>query len=176
MWQTCINICPSNQFTTRIVQDTIRYEMSKISDLHKNGEVNWYYFTIKGDNQNLYFDIRFTTDKNNPNEFLPKSCINTRKIPPDRKISDVEIALLLNEDATEGWRIVGDQSEFVIRLVRAHKEEIEIPNDQIMQFIHFFMNPLGLGQQSVFFNGNIETVCQVLAQCFPKDAKKWKRF
>lgn len=103
-----------------------------------------------------YFDVVFTTDREDPNAFLPSYCIDTKKIHPDRTIFGIDEKILLNENITEAWRILGEQSEIVVRLVCAHKETVEIPSNQIAQFMHFFMNPLKLGHQSIFFGSDID--------------------
>jgi hypothetical protein len=135
-------------------QDTIRHEMYEISQLHKTGKINWYYFLYHGkpeDPSSAYFDVVFTTDSNNPNEFLLEHCVDTKKISPMREISGIDIEILEGQDITEAWRIIGEQSEFLVRLVRAHAENSEIHHKQIAQFMHFFMNPLSLGLISILF-------------------------
>lgn len=174
MWRTWIKIGPKNQLTLKMLQDTIRHQLNKISKLHETGEVCGYYFLLHNkheDQSNAYFDVIFTTDKEDPNTFLPRCCIDTKKIPPDKKISDIDVTLLVNGDSTEGWRIVGEQSEFIIKLVCAHKENMEIPSDQIVKFMHFFMNPLGLGCQSIFFGSDINNAWELSKQFFPRATK-----
>ena len=148
--------------------------MYNISQLGKTGEINWYYFLYHNNPEDLgnhYFDVVFTTDREDPNNFLPGYCVDTQKIPPMTKISGIDETILEGQDIAQAWRIIGEQSEFIINLVRAHTENCEIHPQQIAQFMHFFMNALGLGHKSIFFFPQIplEIVSQV--QSMPEKAR-----
>jgi hypothetical protein len=82
---------------------------------------------------------------------LPIYCIDTNKIPPIEKIAGIDKAILKENDITEAWRIIGEQSEFMIKLVCAHEDNVGIPIEQFIQFMHFFMNMLGRGFRSLIF-------------------------
>src|SRR4030042_858184 len=151
MWRTWIKVGPRNQYTPKLYQDKIRYQLVKISRLLETGELSWYYFLLHEkpeDPDSVYFDVVFTTDLEDPKSFLPEGFVDTLKIPPDKKISEVDTTLLVNEDPAIGWQIVGEQSEFIVKLVCSHKESVVIPEQQITQFMNFFMNPLELGLKS----------------------------
>jgi hypothetical protein len=66
-------------------------------------------------------------------------------------ISGIDEKILDGEDIKKAWRIIGEQSEFMINLVCSHRENIEIPPKQIAQFMHFFMNALAYGGKCWFF-------------------------
>lgn len=149
-----MKICPLEQLTLEAIQDSIRHEMYEISKLLRNGEISWYYFLLHqkpDDTVNGYFDVVFTTDKKDPQEFLPKYCHDTKKIPPMNAILGINVAILERQDIAEAWRIIGEQSEFIVNVIRAHSENSVIPHFQVTQFMHFFMNPLGLGLKSILF-------------------------
>jgi hypothetical protein len=55
---------------------------------------------------------------------------------------------LENDDIEEGWRLVGEQSQWVIELINAYKEDA-LTIGQFTQFMHFFINAVGLGMHSV---------------------------
>jgi hypothetical protein len=55
---------------------------------------------------------------------------------------------LKNDDIEEGWRLVGEQSQWVIELINAYKEDA-LTIGQFTQFMHFFTNAVGLGMHSV---------------------------
>ena len=117
------------------IQDTIRNKIQSIDQLNKDGKIDWFYFLIhpKNDDQlNMYFDIVFTANSADPGEFLPEGCTKPEKIDPKTmtSISGIDLALLKGEDIGEAWQ--------------------EIPASQIVQFMHFFMNALGLGFKSMF--------------------------
>jgi hypothetical protein len=154
MWRTWIIIHPGKEPIRKVFQDTIRLKLQHILQLQKKGKISWFYFLWHqkaDDPANLYFEITFTTDSNDPDDFLPEYCIDTKKIPPDESISGIDESLLVGEDIKEAWRIIGEQSEFIINMVCSHKGNVEIPPPQIAQFIHFFMNPLGYDGNLLFF-------------------------
>jgi len=158
MWKTWIKIGLNNQITYKLIQDVIRHKMYNISLLKKTKKINWYYFLIhnKSDDQSsAYFDLVFTSDSDEPTGFLPKYCIDTKKISPITDILGINSSILKDSNIIEAWRLIGNQSEFIIDLVRAHNENFEIPQQQIIQFMHYFMNQLGLGNKSIFFFNNI---------------------
>jgi hypothetical protein len=154
MWRTWIMIHPGKEPIRKLFQDTIRLKLQNILLLQKKGKITWFCFLWHkkvDDPANLYFDIMFTTDSNDPDDFLPEYCIDTKKILPDESINGIDESLLVGEDIKEAWRIIGEQSEFIINMVCSHKGNVEIPPSQIAQFIHFFMNPLGYAKNILFF-------------------------
>jgi len=81
----------------------------------------------------------------NPNEFrksLPNYCVMTRKISREgvESITGINESILKNEEIEEAWRIIGEQSEWVLEMLNIHKQHVEIPPQQIVQFLHFYAN------------------------------------
>jgi hypothetical protein len=66
----------------------------------------------------------------------------TRKIERNRVelISGIDKALLKNEKIEEAWRIIGEQSEWLLEMLNIHKGEVGIPLQHVAQFLHFFAN------------------------------------
>ncbi|MCW4037494.1 MAG: hypothetical protein NWF13_02030 [Candidatus Bathyarchaeota archaeon] len=154
MWRTWVKIGFRHQLTYKMAQDTIRNKMYYILQLQKMGEISWFYFLFhnkRDDPVNTHFDLVFTSDKEDPSEFLPEYCIDTKKIPPMKKISGIDMSLLKDEDIAEAWKIIGEQSVFIIELIRTHKANVESTQLQIAQFMHYFMNSLLLGHKSILF-------------------------
>ncbi len=154
MWKTWISIHPGKEPIKRLFQDTIRAKLQHILQLQKNGKISWFYFLWHpkvDDPANLYFDVVFTTESGDPESFLPEYCVDTKKIAPVGSIAGIDESLLIGDDIREAWRILGEQSVFIINMVCSHKGNVEIPPSQVAQFIHFFMNPLGYGGKSLFF-------------------------
>lgn len=134
----------------------IRFKIHQIiSFLKDDGIINWYCFLIHDrksgvptseDDTNPYFHIRFALEKDvDPNKFLitlPEYCVMTRKI--DRKsvesISGIDKSLLKKEEIEEAWRIIGEQSEWLLNLLNIYKQDVNIPLQQIAQFLHFYSN------------------------------------
>ena len=153
MWETWVRIGPRAGLTLKMLQDTIRNRICPVvSHLEKKKVINWYHFLLHDyprDPSNRYFHIRFSVIgniKRAEDLGLPEYCVSTEKIAPIRNIDGINRALLKNEEIEEAWRIIGEQSEWIINLVNIHREDIEgIPIGQFVQFMHFFMNMMGLG-------------------------------
>lgn len=123
-----------------------------ISDLTKKKIISWYHFlihdrnngvpTTKEDN-NPYFHIRFDLRKDiNPDDFLPNYCVMTRKIRRENvtSIAGIDKSLLKNEEIGEAWRIIGEQSNWLMDMLNIHKEKNDIPLQHVGQFLHFYAN------------------------------------
>lgn len=128
-----------------------------VSDLENRKIINWYHFLFHHypqDPNNGYFHVRFSAledIKKVDDMRLPSYCVSTQKIGPVKDISGINKTLIRNEEIEEAWRLIGKQSEWVLDLVRAHKEAIPIA--QFVQFMHFFMNMMCLRNKSVLTNG-----------------------
>ena len=116
--------------------------------------IGWYHFLvhprpdelppIEGDT-NRCFRIRFEFKGTDPSEVLPGYCVMTRKTGRIENITGIDKSLLKNEQIEEAWRVIGEQSEWVIDMLDIHKEDREVPLNLIMQFLHFFFNMIQLG-------------------------------
>ena len=161
MWQVWIKIgTPQGSYQDWFnrVWHVIRTQVSEaVSILEKKGIIDWYQFLIHsktGDATNFYFHVRLSLKKGiNDGDLLsslPEYCIEPEKINRNgvESISGLILPLLKNNEIEEAWRIIGEQSELIIHMVNIHKE-VEIPIQQFIQFMHFFMNMTGLGNQSI---------------------------
>jgi len=160
VWETYIRIPTEENMgyktLLRNLYDTIRLKIHPmISDLKDNDVINWYCFLvhpsrIKGDPKQ-YFHIRFELkndikDKKSVNDLLPDYCeksmtahfMDVESNP--KNISGIDESLLKNEEIEEAWRIIGEQSEWVMNMLNIHKENIGITPKQIGQFLHFYFN------------------------------------
>lgn len=154
------------------VVETIRVKLyPMISKLTSNGTIGWYCFLIhpsrrQGD-PNRYLHVRFELlkdikDKERVNNLLPDYCKKEMTerfmdVEPDpENISGIDKSLLKNKDIQEVWRIAGEQSEWLMNMLNIHKENVEIPIKQIIQFMHYYLNMLGLGHRGrLILNGEI---------------------
>ena len=129
-----------------------------ITRLKKDGIINWYHFLIHdrssgvptaGDDDNQYFHIRFTLKKDvDPKDILPKHCVMTDSVHPNLK--DIDRVFLKDEDIEEAWRIIGEGSEWIMRMLGIFKEDVEVPSNQVEQFLHYYSNALGLSKWARF--------------------------
>jgi hypothetical protein len=161
MWETWVKIGPKVGSTLKMLQDTIRNKIYPlVSTLKKRKIINWYHFLLHPyprDPNNGYFHIRFSVIgniKKAEDLGLPEYCVSTKKISPIRDISGINRALLINEEIEEAWRVIGEQAEWIIKLVNIHREDEGIPIDQFVQFMHLFMNMMGLGHQAKILVGS----------------------
>jgi hypothetical protein len=163
MWETFIRIgefdiiTPNKPFidVPKIIQ-IIRFKINPmISRLLEDGVINWYCFLIHGkdsgvpttrDDNNAYFHIRVSAVEDKEPSF-PDYCIMTRKIKRDwvSSITGINKSLLKNEEIEEAWRIIGEQTEWLLNMLDIYKEDIELPPNQIAQFYHFFANMTQIG-------------------------------
>ena len=164
MWETFIKIGLSSETSFGRIINMIRLKIHPmIGDLKQKKIINWYHFLIHNrksgvptteDDDNLYFHIRFTLDKDievkdeeDVDSFLPNYCVMTQKRRPRRieRISGIDKSLLKNEEIEEAWRIIGEQSEWLLNMLNIRKEDVEMNKypQQIAQFLHYFFNMLG---------------------------------
>lgn len=154
VWQTWIKIGPIKligieELSTKVPK-IIREKVSIFSELLVEKKIDWYCFLIhpfSEDKDSYYFHIRFTKTNENNLE-LPEYCIKPQIEKLGPKIQGIDESLLKNEDIREAWKIIGEQSELIIKLVQIYKDKI--PDQQFVQFIHYNMNMMGLGNRSSF--------------------------
>lgn len=154
MWETFVKIpAEDSRIRLNIVYNIIRSKICPlISSLRDKDVIAWYCFllhdrssgvpTSKND-VNPYFHIRFELKKDiDPDDFLPNYCVMTRKIRREQveSIVGIDKSLIKNEQIEEAWRIIGEQSEWLIDMLNIHKENVDIPYQQVAQFLHYFSN------------------------------------
>jgi len=133
-----------------------------ISVLKAKGNSGWYCFWIhdknsgvptSADDDYLYFHIRFDLKKHiSPTDFLPIYCVLTRKVEPewvktistDNKGSPFDVSLLKDESIEEVWRIIGEQSEWMLNLLKTFKENGKIPASHIKVFLNHYTDMTAL--------------------------------
>ena len=133
-----------------------------ISVLKAKGNVSWYCFFIHDknsgvptseDDEYLYFHIRFALEKHiDPVDFLPIYCVLTRKVDPewvktvsmDDKGTEFDVSLLKDESIEEVWRLIGEQSEWLLNLLKAFKENVNIPASNIKGFLNNYTDMTAL--------------------------------
>jgi hypothetical protein len=91
--------------------------MQLLNQLEKDGRITWFYFLIHpktDDPLNMYFDVVFTTNGTDPNEFLPDGCTKPEHVDPQgmASISGINMGILKDEDIREAWKLIGEQSEY----------------------------------------------------------------
>ena len=165
VWVTYIKIGPLQEITLQRCIDTLRNMVSPmILDLKEKSLLRWYSFLVhpgkdKAD-PNGYYHIRFELKgkydtKERINSVLPDYCEKTmtyrfRDVENLENITSIDKSILKNRRIEEAWRIIGEQSEWVTKILDSFGEEFDIPDQQFIQYVHFLMNMLGLGNQSFY--------------------------
>jgi len=135
---------------------------STISVLKAKGNIDWYCFFIHDknsgvptstDDEYLYFHIIFALKKHiNPVDVLPIYCVLTRKadsewaksISVDNNGAKFDVSLLKDESIEEVWRLIGEQSEWLLNLLTAFKENVNIPASYIKRFLNYYTDMTAL--------------------------------
>ena len=135
---------------------------STISVLKAKGNTGWYCFFIhdknsgvptSADDDYLYFHIMFALEKRiNPVDVLPIYCVLTRKVDSEgaKSISinnsgaKFDVSLLKDESVEEVWRLIGEQSEWLLNLLSAFKENVNIPASYIKRFLNYYTDMTAL--------------------------------
>jgi len=133
-----------------------------ISVLKAKGDVGWYCFFIHDrnsgvptsmDDNYLYFHIMFELQKHmDPVDVLPVYCVLTRKVEPewvktipiDAKGATFDVSLLKDESIERVWKIIGEQSEWLLSLLTAFKETVSIPASYIQRFLNYYTDMTAL--------------------------------
>lgn len=155
MWETFIKIGLPREITYDMIIQGIRIKIQKVVKiLMENDIADWYHFLIHDkdsgvptneDDNNFYFHIRFSVKKNTSSKdvykILPNYCKMTHHIEHRlESITGIDKSIVKNEEIEEVWRIIGEQSEWVIRMLNIHTKNARIPPHQVRQFLHFFAN------------------------------------
>ena len=153
MWETFIRFSWDDLSSGRHIGLIREKVAGAISALKANGNIGWYCFSIHDkntgvptsvDDEYLYFHIRFALEKHvNPVDVLPIYCVMTRKVDPewvkaipvDDK-SGFDVSLLKDESVEEVWRLIGEQSEWLLNLLNAFKETVDIPVSYVERFLN----------------------------------------
>jgi hypothetical protein len=157
MWETFIKFSRDDVPLGKhieIIRKKIRPLISRLKD---DGLISWYSFLVHDrnsgvpttqDDNNPYFHIRFETKEGiNPKDFLPTYCVLTRKIERDW-VKDISIGgglkfntfMLKDESIEEVWRIIGEQSEWLLCMLDVFKDDIDVPLQYVGQLLHYFAN------------------------------------
>ena len=133
-----------------------------ISVLKAKGDSGWQCFWIhdknsgvptSADDDYLYFHIRFDMKKHiSPMDVLPFYCVLTRKVEAewvkaisiDDKGSPFDVSLLKDESIEEVWRIIGEQSEWLLNLLKSFKENVKIPASYLKGFLNHYTDMTAL--------------------------------
>ena len=162
LWETFIRFSWEELSSGRyidLIRDKVAYT---ISMLKAKGGVGWYCFWIHDknsgvptteDDEYLYFHIRFEITKHvSPVDILPIYCVLTRQVEPkwvksvaiDGSGTEFDVSLLRDESIEEVWRLIGEQSEWLLYLLDRFKDNTNIPVSHIKGFMNQFTDMTAL--------------------------------
>lgn len=144
-------------YLTQLRQDILPY----IRKLQSDGSFRWYSFLMHPASQlegcdpkdkSLVIHLRFEPSSSlEVNEFmqlLPKHFRAPKKVQLSG-ISGLDGTKLSENDWAHAWEVLGETSDWVLGLLEAHKE---VPSlQQIVQFLHFITNSLGIGHKCICY-------------------------
>jgi len=165
MFETFIKIGLPDQISHKMLFDIMRLKIYPlVSNLREKGVISWYHFMFHNresgvptteDDNNLYFHIRVSlADNVKPDDFesMLKDCVKTRQCD-QKSIDHIDIvkdisgkvirfdaSLLESEEIEEVWKFIGEQSEWLLRMIDAHKRDVDIPLSHIHSFLHDYCN------------------------------------
>jgi len=160
MWETFIRTSTIDVFSGKHL-DIIRFKIyPMIQNLTREKVIDWYCFLIhrnpKDENDpNPYFHIRVSIAKNVDHQVfcksLPNYCLFTQPIKREA-VSTIRIgenvyfdtSLFKTKKIEDVWRIIGEQSEWLLKMLNAHKENADIPFEHIKAFYHYYFNMINL--------------------------------
>lgn len=162
MWETFIRIGLPSAFSHERFYHMARFMVHHTaSDLENKKIIDWFCFLIHNrdsgqiptshDDNNLYFHIRVSLREGvRSEEFLdslPKYCVMTREVKRERvdhisigKNVFIDTSLFRKEKIEEAWRILGEQSEWFLKMLDTFKENIKITPLQVGPFLHYYSN------------------------------------
>jgi hypothetical protein len=154
-WEIWILLDKPTTYDT--IVKAIRSQVFEVVSILKSKQIiDWYQFLIHPRNGEPAIHIRISlregVDSKDFLSSLPNYCLPPKQI--ERKemesISGIDKPLLKNQEIEEAWRILGEQSEWIIRMIDIYQSE-KIPIQNFTQFMHFYLNMMGLGMQGILF-------------------------
>jgi hypothetical protein len=128
-----------------------------VRDLSRKGMINWYCFLVHDrgsgvptseEDDRPYVHLRVSlTRATSETEFisqLPSFCHFSRKMsmPNPPSLDKVDIQFLVKGQVEEGWKILGESSEWVLKMLDAHDPNKPVPLQNVAQFLHYIGNQL----------------------------------
>ncbi len=155
MWETFVKVSLEDVQSHKHFQ-TLRLDLVPIiSQLMERGLIDWFCFLLHdrnsgvptaADDPSLYLHLRFSVRENvDPRAIiasLPEHFIMTRQIERNRveSIAGIDKSLLKQQQIVDAWRVIGEQSEWLLDMLQIYREDVAVPPEQVAQFLHFFAN------------------------------------
>jgi len=125
MWETYIKI-GSPRSSPKRIQYIIRTKIGSVfPKLLKEEKITWYHFLLhgyRGDPTNIFFHVRYSPTESLSKDDIPNYCKYTEKLDPIRDIDGINKSLLKDGEIEKAWKLLGEQSEWIINLIESHKD------------------------------------------------------
>jgi len=138
--------------------DLLRFKIAPLIKQLINKEIiDWYSFLIhhrvsgvptREDDHGLYVHLRMALTESSTEaeikNLLPSWCKWTRKMKFHQPFSldNANIQILKNGELEQGWKILGESSEWVLNMLDSHEPSSKIPVQNVAQFLHYLGNQL----------------------------------
>lgn len=145
----------------QIWQDYLDLLRTKVAPLVRRlqglGTVEWFSFLVHNrhsgvptdeSDQELYVHFRFELAEGaNSDDLisqLPSFCKMTRMMPvPQRdRLDNNDISAFKDQKVEWGWRVLGEGSEWILRMLESHDPSVRIPPQNVAQLLHYIGNAL----------------------------------
>ena len=157
VWETFLRIGPLGTLSSGRHLDTLRSQVAPlITTLQANHLIGWYSFLIHdrpsgvpthAEDRDAFWHIRLEVMPQSNHEALlaalPAECEMTRHVAR-RDLQEIPglVSSKLRTDITDAWRIIGEQSEWLLRMLAAYRDDLSW-NDmwpEIGQYLHYYAN------------------------------------
>ena len=138
--------------------DLLRTQVSPlVRQLADSGTVEWYSFLVHGrqsgvptdeSDQGYYVHLRLEladgVQEHDLASQLPPFCKMTRKMPvPQRdRLNNNDVQAFKEQNVEWGWHVLGEGSEWILRMLESHDPNVRIPPQNVAQLLHYVGNSL----------------------------------
>lgn len=145
----------------QVWQDYLDLLRSKVAplvgDLLNAGIIDWYSFLVHDrasgvptseSDPDYYVHLRMgltdTLNESGLTKQLPSWCLMTQKmrIPHPPSLDGVDVQSLNSGKVEQGWKTLGEASEWVLNMLKCHDPNKPIPMLNVAQFLHYIGNQL----------------------------------
>ena len=138
--------------------DLLRKKISPlVQRLQDLGLMEWYSFLVHGQqsgvptdesDQGLYVHLRLELAEGVQEadlvSQLPPFCKMTQKmlVPQRDRLDNNDVQAFKEQNVEWGWRVLGEGSEWVLRMLESHDPAVQIPPQNVAQLLHYLGNSL----------------------------------
>jgi len=135
----------------------------EIRQLQSEGKIIWYGFLIHdhtnlggrvpSTDQNPYIHIRLSLPEGADIDQFIHQLPSHFQQPTQSSLSPIggiEASILNDQNWLYAWKVHGEASEWILRMVESHAHQANIPIQHIIQFMHYITNPLTIGHKCLF--------------------------